>query len=131
MVGTPPRLCNLLWAKIGPHRGRGANYPFVDFGVKANAAAALIVLSHAGNFLPVGSIGKSDGGEEFVVGYDGQAFLTQLAPHNTVTITTSAGQCTAAFDYAPSPDEQVLISPSVTCPLDAGGAQQIPLRGSI
>ncbi len=54
--------------------------------------AALVVLRRPnGSFVPVGSVGKSVGGTEFVVGHDGQAFVRNLQPS-----TISRSRCSRA-----------------------------------
>jgi outer membrane usher protein len=88
----------------------------VKFETKTNVKAAVVVLVGAnGKPLPVGSSGKLDGGaDEFVVGYDGRAFVKGLQDANTVTVTTEKGECHASFDYTADPERQVVIGP-VSC----------------
>jgi outer membrane usher protein len=96
----------------------------VDFGVRTSTSSALVVFSYEdGSFVPVGSTGKSETGEEFVVGYDGQAFLEDLAAQNAVTIETAQGPCRARFAFTPRPNEQTVIS-SVVCVRTAGSSGQ-------
>jgi outer membrane usher protein len=96
----------------------------VDFGVRTDTSSALVVFRYDdGSFVPVGSIGKGATGEEFVVGYDGQAFLEDLAAQNTVTIETAEGPCRASFGFTPRRNEQTVIS-SVVCVRSAGAGQQ-------
>jgi outer membrane usher protein len=103
----------------------------VDFGVRTDAHSALVAFTRAdGSLVPVGSAGKSDAGEEFVVGYDGQAFLKNLATHNSVTIETPDGPCQAQFGYPPNANEQVAISP-VECTESKGDPARSDLRGSL
>jgi len=52
-----------------------------------------------------------DGGEEFVVGYDGQSFIKGLASANSVTIGFNDASCHANFNFAARPGEQVRIGP--------------------
>lgn len=88
----------------------------VKFETKTNVRAAVVVLVGAGGKpLPVGSAGKLDGStDEFVVGYDGRAFVKDLKDANTVTVTSEKGECHASFDYAADPNRQVVIGP-VSC----------------
>ena len=88
----------------------------VDFGVKTEAAAALVVFTDAeGRFIEAGSEAQLEGAPEpAVVGYDGQTWLEGLKERNTVRITTGEGTCEASFEYHPRPGEQVQIGP-VTC----------------
>lgn len=83
----------------------------VDFTVKTNARVALVELLGAdGEPIPVGAAGRLDGGEEFIVGYDGQAYLRGLKAKNSLTIIHEGGECRADFDYSPSAGEQVHIA---------------------
>jgi outer membrane usher protein len=49
-----------------------------------------------------------------VVGYDGRAYLTGLAPTNRVVVDDPAGQCGVSFPFAAKEDSQVVIEP-LTC----------------
>jgi outer membrane usher protein len=82
----------------------------VSFGVKANIASALVKIVNANskNFAP-GTEGELQGGEKFYIGYDGEAYLKGLAAHNTITVTTKAGQCQASFVYHPSSQTQTYL----------------------
>jgi outer membrane usher protein len=88
----------------------------VKFATKSDVQAAVVVLvGPNGKPLPVGSKGKLDDGEaDFVVGYDGRAFVKELKSANKVSITLDKGECHAAFDYAASADSQVVIGP-ISC----------------
>src|ERR1700730_15912905 len=92
----------------------------VDFGGRTHTSSALVTFVTAdGSFLPAGALGKSDAGEEFIVGYDGQTFLKNLAPQNAVVIDTPQGQCRARFAFVARSGEQVVI-PKVMCAAPAG-----------
>jgi outer membrane usher protein len=88
----------------------------VKFATNTNVQAAVVILVGAnGKPLAVGSKGQVDGGtDDFVVGYDGRAFVKDLKNANTVTITLDNGDCHATFDYTASEDTQVVIGP-VSC----------------
>ncbi|BCH28967.1 fimbrial protein [Mesorhizobium sp. L-8-10] len=89
----------------------------VKFGVDRNSDAALITLrDEAGEFVEAGAAGTIDGaGQEFVVGYDGQAFVAGLGPRNRVTIDQpTRGRCAAEFGFVRQPGKQVSI-PDVVC----------------
>jgi outer membrane usher protein len=87
----------------------------VDFTVKTDTRPAVVVFQGAdGQALAAGAQGQIEGGESFVVGYDGRAYIKNLAATNNATITTLNGQCQAAFAYEPHPSEQVVI-PGVVC----------------
>jgi outer membrane usher protein len=86
----------------------------VDFGVQTGTRSALVIFTRTdGAFVPAGSLGKSDTDEEFIVGYDGWAFLKALSPQNTVVIETPQGPCQAQFSYEPRANEQVTVSPVI------------------
>jgi outer membrane usher protein len=88
----------------------------VSFGVVTNLQAAVVILHGAdGRPLAAGSKGRREGeGEDFVVGYDGQAYLKGLAPANTIVVETGDGECRASFAFAAQPGQQVNIGP-ITC----------------
>ena len=76
----------------------------VNFKVKKSAPSALVRFAlPGGGHVPAGVSGRTDGGEEFVVGYDGQAFIKNLRDENNVTIELPSGTCTATFQFAPDP----------------------------
>jgi len=86
----------------------------VDFRVHTNTSSAVLVLTaRDGRPLSAGSQGQVEGGEAFVVGYDGRAWVKGLAQHNTLSVALEGGECHAAFDYVAHPNEQVVIP--VTC----------------
>ena len=85
----------------------------VDFGGSDGGAAALVVLrGPSGGFVPVGSLVTLEG-HEFVVGYDGAAYLEGLKPSNRITVATAGGTCAAQFDFAPSGGPQTVIDPVI------------------
>lgn len=87
----------------------------VQFRVRSDSSSALVTFVRAdGSFVPAGARGGIDGGGEFVVGYDGQAFVRNLGETNRASIETPAGLCTATFVFAARPGEQVRIAP-VAC----------------
>jgi len=86
----------------------------VNFSVRTNIRPAIVVFKAPnGEPLAAGSRGQVEGGETFVVGYDGQAYIKNLASENKVTVTTADRECSASFHYDPRPNEQVVISPVV------------------
>ncbi len=88
----------------------------VSFKTTTNVQEAVVVLVGAdGKPLAVGSKGKLDGGaDDFVVGYDGRAFVKDLKGANAVTVSLEKGECHASFDYTAAADHQVVIGP-VSC----------------
>ena len=87
----------------------------VRFKVQTDSTAALVAFVRAdGSFVPAGATGRLDGGEDFIVGYDGQAFVRGLKPVNSVSIQSADASCHAGFNFAPQPGQQVRIGP-VAC----------------
>ena len=87
----------------------------VNFAVQTNIRPAVVVFKAPnGEPLPAGSRGQVEGGENFVVGYDGQAYIKNLASENKVTVAMVDRECRASFHYDPRPNEQVVIS-AVMC----------------
>lgn len=88
----------------------------VTFNAKAESASALVQFVDARNQpLEAGLAGRTENAAEFVVGYDGEAYITGLAATNTVTIDLADGtQCRAGFEFSKRPGEQQLIS-GVSC----------------
>lgn len=84
----------------------------VNFNVQRDIASALVTFTRpGGEVVPAGVVGRIEGGAEFVVGYDGQAFIRELAAANVATIEMIDGTCRAEFSFVPRPGEQVQISP--------------------
>jgi len=82
----------------------------VRLDVALDAKAALVAFKLAdGSFLPVGSTLVLNGGEEFVVGYDGQAYLTGLKPENGVVASYTQGSCEAHIRYSGQAQSQVFL----------------------
>lgn len=87
----------------------------LNFAVRTDVKPAIVVFNGAdGQPLPVGARGQIEGGEEFVVGYDGRAYIKNLGAENKVTIAMVDRECRASFNYEARANEQVLIS-GVTC----------------
>ncbi len=88
----------------------------VAFNAKAEGASALVQFVDSRNQpLEPGLAGRTASAAEFVVGYDGEAYITDLAATNNVTVDLADGtQCRAAFEFRKRPGEQQLIS-GVSC----------------
>lgn len=87
----------------------------VDFAVEPNEDAAIVEFVDAyGTPIPAGAEGTTDTGTAFVVGFDGQAFIQNLGPHNTMTVKHGDEECRASFAFTPIREKQTFI-PSVTC----------------
>ncbi|MER9232535.1 fimbrial biogenesis outer membrane usher protein [Mesorhizobium sp. M0622] len=89
----------------------------VKFGVSEAPEAALVTLvDSSGVPLEAGLSGRMEGGsEDFIIGYDGQAYIRDLGAENALVIARSDGSsCRAEFFYLPTPGQQVAIK-DVTC----------------
>jgi outer membrane usher protein len=87
----------------------------LNFAVRTDVKPAIVEFNGAdGKPLPAGARGQIEGGESFIVGYDGRAYIKDLTAENKVTITMVDRQCAASFGYEAHPNEQVII-PGVTC----------------
>lgn len=77
-----------------PSEGSGA---VVDFKVETGGRVALITLKNeSGDFIEAGSTGTIDGSRDFVVGYDGQAYLDNVSEKHRLLITQpTGGDCEA------------------------------------
>jgi outer membrane usher protein len=85
---------------VMPHKGAGV---VVRFGLKHQSAGALVTLvTPTGEVIESGSMVSVDGSDDsFVVGYDGQTYLTGLSGTVGLTIQRpNAGSCTANVDLA-------------------------------
>ncbi len=84
---------------VVPAEGGGA---VVDFKVETEGRVALLTLkTEAGDFIEAGSTGTVDDGPEFVVGYDGQAYLDNVSAKHRLLITQpTKGNCEAQIVLA-------------------------------
>ena len=82
----------------------------VNFAVRTDTRSAVLVVSGAdGKPLAPGTAGKIEGGEDFVIGYDGRAYVQGLGPQNNLIATLVDRECRATFAYSPHANEQVII----------------------
>ncbi|MER8896703.1 fimbria/pilus outer membrane usher protein [Mesorhizobium sp. M0676] len=89
----------------------------LKFGVSEAAQAALVTLvDSSGTPLEAGLSGRVDGGtEDFVVGYDGQAYIKGLGKQNSVQVERAdGGSCRAEFPFEAARGRQVVIG-NVVC----------------
>nr|WP_112524692.1 fimbria/pilus outer membrane usher protein [Phyllobacterium sp. P30BS-XVII] len=89
----------------------------VDFHVSQTSASAIVSLvDGTGKPLDAGLRGHVDGStDEFVVGYDGEAFIEKLRAQNIIVIERLDGSsCKAQFTYRAQPGTQIKIS-NVVC----------------
>ena len=86
----------------------------VNFGVRTDTASALVTFTRPdGSVVAPGTGAHLEGGEDFVIGYDGQAYIGKLTPSNVVRVDLADKTCIARFYFTPRPGEQVQISPVV------------------
>ncbi len=84
-------------------RPRSRSGVVADFNVKTSPHDAEIVLTdEAGNPLPAGAKVDRPGGDATVVGYDGRAYLEDLAQHNALKVRANDRTCLVAFDFTPA-----------------------------
>jgi outer membrane usher protein len=94
---------------VTPAHGAGL---LVNFKVRNNTASALVTFVRGdGSFVPAGSEGRIEGGDEFTVGYDGQSFIQNLKRANSAAIEFLDGKCSTSFEFTPKTGEQVQIGP--------------------
>ncbi|MCB1378612.1 MAG: fimbrial biogenesis outer membrane usher protein [Alphaproteobacteria bacterium] len=88
----------------------------VSFGVKKDQTAALVILvDQDGKVIPESSEVTIEGTDEsFLVGYDGQVYLTGVSDTTRLTVKYAGNHCQATFAYSPDNESQTTIGP-VTC----------------
>ena len=99
---------------VVPANGAGV---VVGFGVSQEHNTALVAfVGSNGKPIKTGSILRLEGADdEFVIGYDGEAFVRNLAARNIATIELAdRTTCHAEFEYAPERGTQVKIN-GVVC----------------
>ena len=95
---------------------RGASGVYVNFGGRADAAAAIVIFQGVdGKPLPAGYKGRLEGkAETFLVGHDGRAYVRDLAASNVAVIDLLDRECRAPFAFTPEPGRQGVVR-GVTC----------------
>lgn len=85
----------------------------IDFGVKADEAGALVILTDAnGEFIAAGSeVFLSGADEPFIMGYDGQVYVTGVAAENVLSVKAGGNQCQVKLSYTPDSESQTMIGP--------------------
>jgi outer membrane usher protein len=85
----------------------------IKFPVKISHGALLQLVDDAGVPVPVGSTAKLRGiGAAVPVGYDGDAYVEDLNPHNEIDVERPDGRrCSVAFNYQPMRGEIPSIGP--------------------
>jgi outer membrane usher protein len=91
----------------------------VDFPIKYSHGALLGLVDESGNPTPVGStVTLLATGTAYPVGYDGDAYVEHLDPHNVIEVERIDGStCRIAFDYTPIHGDIPKIGP-LTCRKD-------------
>ena len=85
----------------------------VRFPIKFSHGALLQLVDQDGIPIPLGSTATLRATDSTVsVGYDGDAYIEDLSPHNELTVERVNGQrCTVVFDYRPLPGDIPSIGP--------------------
>jgi outer membrane usher protein len=85
----------------------------VRFPIHFSHSALLKLVDETGLPIPLGSTASLRATGSIVpVGYDGEAYLEDLSPHNKLTVELADGnRCTAAFDYKPVAGDIPTIGP--------------------
>jgi outer membrane usher protein len=85
----------------------------LKFPIKFSHGALLRLVDEAGVAVPLGSTATLRAtGVVVPVGYDGDAYVEDLSPHNQLAVEFPDGRrCVAAFDYAPATGEIPSIGP--------------------
>jgi outer membrane usher protein len=85
----------------------------VKYPIKFNHAALLQMVDAAGTAIPLGSTARLTAtGAVFPIGYDGDAYVEELSPHNELIVERADGRrCTVTFDYEPLPNDIPSIGP--------------------
>lgn len=86
----------------------------VKFKVELDPKNATVILKRPnGSFVPAGSEGQVEGGQSFLVGFDGEAYIKGLKDQNTVTVKLDGGTCSARFAFKPAKGTIPIIGPEV------------------
>ncbi len=90
----------------------------VRFGITPVRAAVVVLQDGEGRPVPLGStiVANEHATGEVFVGYDGEAYLETLEPHNQLRVQMPGGTCTATFDYPAAGDAVPRIGPLACLP---------------
>jgi outer membrane usher protein len=88
----------------------------IRFPIRFSRSALVRLVDDAGSPIHLGSTATLEATAAIVpVGYDGEAYLEDLGPHNKITVELENGKhCTATFDYNPVPGDIPTIGP-ISC----------------
>jgi outer membrane usher protein len=94
-------------------RPRDLSGVVLKFPIKFSHAALLQLVDESGVPVPMGSTATLRAtGAVAPVGFDGDAYIEDLSPHNELTVERPNGRrCAVAFDYQPMPGEIPSIGP--------------------
>ena len=110
----PDTEASVTSSNVNPRSRSGV---IVDMKVKPAQPSALVqFVLPEGEPVPAGAVGRlaDNDAEEFIVGYDGQAFISRLSENNTAVIQYEDKSCTSTFSFRARPGEQVQVN-SVLC----------------
>ncbi|MCZ7486253.1 fimbrial biogenesis outer membrane usher protein [Agrobacterium rhizogenes] len=87
----------------------------VNFKVETEGQVALVTLKdESGQFIETGSTGKIDGERDFIVGYDGQAYLDDIGETHRLSIKQpTKGECEAQITVSPAAKTRAILE--TTC----------------
>jgi outer membrane usher protein len=81
---------------------------------RTSGAAIVIFRAPDGTFIPPGASGVVVGtGRSFIVGYDGRAWIEDLAAQNQVKIEMSGEACTGSFAFKQEPGSHAVIDGAI------------------
>ena len=88
----------------------------VNFTVKTVRSALIVLKDVKGEVIPEGSSVTLNNvrGQSAVVGFDGMVYFDTLEAHNTLSVATRTGHCTAQFNYPEKAQDIPQIGP-LTC----------------
>ena len=78
-------------------RARGAGGSIVRMPIRLLKAMTIRIVTADGSPMPLGSIVRKSDGRETVIGYDGVAYLTDIAGVSSVEVRTGDARCTAVL----------------------------------
>jgi outer membrane usher protein len=95
---------------------RGNSGVLADFHIGHYQAASITLVNSDGKPLPAGTVAHvAESGRDFVVGYDGLAFIEELRPENHLQVRTPEAQCSAQFSFNPTASTALANLGKVVC----------------
>ena len=85
----------------------------MKFPVKVSHAALVKLVDESGQSLQLGGVATLKATNDAApIGYDGEAYVAGLGPHNELSVQRKDGRlCTASFDYKPVAGDIPSIGP--------------------